>query len=213
MITIHHLGISQSERIHWLCEELGLSYDLKLYVRDPVTRLAPEAYKVLHPMGIAPVISDGELRLAESGAIIDYIIAKYGEGRLTVPPDHPEFANYLFWFHFANATMMPAEMSGIIAMMLGADMNAPIAVFLTERSVNAYNMLEERLGEVPYLAGQDFTAADLIMFFPLTTMRAFVQRDMTPFPNIRAYLKRVGTRPAYQRAMAAGDPDMPPMLD
>ena len=105
MLTVHHLGISQSERIVWLCEELEIPYALKTYERDPKTRLAPPDYKALHPMGTAPVIADGELLLAESGAAVEYIIAKYGNGRLMLPPDHPDFANFLYWFHFANGTL------------------------------------------------------------------------------------------------------------
>ena len=92
MLTVHHLGKSQSERIVWLCEELGIPYDLKLYDRDPVTRLAPPEYKALHPLGAAPVITDGDVVLAESGAIIEYIVAKYGNGRLVLAADHPDFA-------------------------------------------------------------------------------------------------------------------------
>jgi glutathione S-transferase len=212
MITIHHLGISQSERIIWLCEELGVPYELKHYPRDPVTRLAPAEYKALHPMGIAPVIDDGALRLGESGAIIEYIINKYGDGRLSLPPADPQYANYLFWFHFANATMMPAEMTGMLASLLGMSNDNPIIVSLLDRSRRAYQFMEQRLGEAPYLAGAEFTAADLIMFFPLTTMRAFVAKDISAYPNVRAYLQRVGTRPAYRSAMAKGDPELQPML-
>lgn len=212
MIIIHHLGISQSERVIWLCEELGLPYELKRYQRDPVTRLAPAEYKALHPMGIAPVIDDGALRLAESGAIIEYIINKYGDGRLSLRPNDPEYANYLFWFHFANATMMPAEMTGILAAVLGSGGDNAIVESLMDRSRKAYAFLEARLGEQPFLAGGEFTAADLIMFFPLTTMRAFVAKDISGFPNLRNYLQRVGARPAYRKAMEKGDPGMSLML-
>src|SRR3954464_5255284 len=104
MLTVHHLGRSQSERIVWLCEELGLDYELKRYERDPVTRLAPPQYKALHPIGTAPVITDGELVLAESGAVIEYILTRYGGGRLSRQPGHPDFANYLYWLHFPTAT-------------------------------------------------------------------------------------------------------------
>src|SRR5258708_343255 len=104
MLTVHHLGRSQSERIVWLCEELGLDYELKRYERDPASRLAPPEYKALHPIGTAPVITDGDLVLGESGAIIEYIIAKYGAGRLARQAGHPEFVNYLYWFHYANAS-------------------------------------------------------------------------------------------------------------
>jgi glutathione S-transferase len=92
MLTVHHLRRSQSERVVWLCEELGLDYGLQCYARDPATMLAPPEYRALHPMGTAPVITDGNVVLAESGAIVDYIIARYGNGHLALPPDHPDFA-------------------------------------------------------------------------------------------------------------------------
>src|SRR5438477_10826023 len=95
MLTVHHLGKSQSERIVWLCEELGIPYELKIYDRDPVTRLAPPEYKALHPIGAAPVITDGDVVLAESGAIIEYIVARYGKGRLVLSPDHPDYAQFV----------------------------------------------------------------------------------------------------------------------
>ncbi|MHC2324808.1 glutathione S-transferase [Bradyrhizobium diazoefficiens] len=105
MLTVHHLGKSQSERIVWLCEELEIPYELKRYARDSVTMLAPPDYKALHPIGAAPVITDGDLVLAESGAIVDYIMARYGNGRLVLRPDDPDFAQFLYWFHFANGTL------------------------------------------------------------------------------------------------------------
>ena len=105
MLTVHHLGKSQSERVVWLCEELGLDYELVRYARDPVTVLAPPELKALHPMGSAPLITDGGPVLAESGAIVEYILAKYGVGRLVIAPEAPEFADYLRRFHFANGTL------------------------------------------------------------------------------------------------------------
>src|ERR1700750_1631823 len=110
MLTVHHLGISQSERLVWLCEELGLDYELKRYDRRADNRLAPDEYKALHPMGIAPVITDGDLVLGESGAICEYIVARYGDGRLTPASDDPDFADHLFWFHWSNATFMATLM-------------------------------------------------------------------------------------------------------
>jgi glutathione S-transferase len=208
MITVHHLGRSQSERIVWLCEELEIPYTLRRYDRDPTTHAAPADYKALHPMGMAPVITDGNLVLAESGAILEYVIARYGNGRLAVTADRPNFADYLFWFHFANGTMMPSEMIQLIFRMQGTKEANP----LTERSERAFALIERRLGVVPYLAGQEFTAADIMMLFPLSTMRMFSQRDLSGLPHLRTYLKRIGERPAYQRAMTKGDPGMPPML-
>jgi glutathione S-transferase len=213
MITVHHLGVSQSERVVWLCEELEIPYTLQHYDRDPTTRLAPAEYKALHPMGIAPVITDGDVVLAESGAILEYLMVRYGSGSLSVGTDQSNFPDYLFWFHFANGTMMPSEMGSLISTRLGLKDGNPIISMLKARSDRAFLLVEGRLGVAAYFAGSDFTAADIMMLFPLTTMRAFVQRDLTAFPNIKAYLKRIGARPAYQRAMQKGDPGTSPKLD
>jgi glutathione S-transferase len=211
MLTVHHLGISQSDRIVWLCEELEIPYELKKYDRDPVTRLAPAEYKALHPCETAPVITDGDLVLGESAAIIDYIIAKYGDGRFALKPDQPGFADYLYWFHFANGSFMPAGMTQLVLGVLGlADQEAVKP--LLGRGDRAYAMTEQRLGEATWFAGDAFTAADIMMLFPLTTMRVFAPRDLAPYPNIRAYLARVGERPAFQRAAKKGDPDLVPLL-
>ena len=110
MIVVHHLGISQSDRIVWLCDELDLPYEFKRYDRDPVTRLAPPEYRALTPFGTAPVITDGELVLGESAAIIEYVIDTYGDGRLKRWPGQDGYADYLFWFHFANGSLMPSAM-------------------------------------------------------------------------------------------------------
>src|SRR5580658_5681818 len=150
MLTVHHLGKSQSERILWLCEELGIPYELKRYDRDPVTRLAPPKYKALHPLGTAPIITDGDVVLPESGAIIEYIIGRYGDGRLSVGPEAPNFADYLFWFHFANGTMMPRQMR-MMGAQPGAD-ETPMQRFMRERAESSWNLVDQRLGEAPYFA-------------------------------------------------------------
>jgi glutathione S-transferase len=209
MLTVHHLGVSQSERIVWLCEELAIPYQLVNYARDPVTRLAPAEYKALHPFGTAPVIVDGPVVLAESGAIIEYIIARHGKGRLSVRPDAPNYADYLFWLHFANGSMLPVQFAG--ATKPTPD-ESPRIRLSRERCERTWKMVEERLGEVPYFVGAEFTAADIIMVFVLTTMRAFVPRDISGNPNVLAYLQRVGARPAYRQAMQKGDPTMKPLL-
>jgi glutathione S-transferase len=205
MLIVHHLGISQSDRIVWLCEELGIPYELRHYDRDPVTRLAPPEYRALTPFGTAPVITDGDVVLGESAAIVEYLIAIHGNGRFAIAPGQPGYADYLFWFHFANGSLMPAAMVDMISGMVGGADNDRIAA-LGERLHRAYDQLEARLGDVPYLAGDSFTAADLLTVFPLTTMRLFAPRDLTPYPNIRAYLARISDRPAFQRAMAKADP-------
>ena len=150
--------------------------------------------------------------LAESGAIIDYIIAKHGGGRLAVTADSPDFADYLYWFHFANASMMPSLMVDIIVAMLGRTDNNDTVRALRARADRAFDMVEKRLASADYFAGSKFTAADIIMFFPLTTMRVFTPRDLSPFPNTRNYLKRIGARAAYRRAMRKADPDLTPLL-
>lgn len=211
-MIVHHLGKSQSERIVWLCEELGIPYDLRVYDRDPVTRLAPPEYKALHPMGAAPVITDGDLVLAESGAIIEYIVAKHGKGRLTLAPDHPDFAQFLFWFHFANGTLQPATGRNMILSRLKLPNDNPILRAMKGRLDLALGLVEARLAMSAFLAGSEFTTADIMIVFTLTTMRLFLPFDLAPYPAILAYLQRIGARPAYRRAMQKGDPDMAPLL-
>ncbi len=212
MLTVHHLGKSQSERIVWLCEELGIPYELKVYDRHPVTRLAQADYKALHPIGSAPVITDGELVLAESGAIVEYIVAKYGKGRLILAPDHPDFAQFLYWFHFANGTLQPATGRNMILGRLNLPADNALLIAMKARLDLALGFLEERLAAVDYLAGREFTTADIMLVFTLTTMRLFYPYDLKPYPSLLRYLQRIGSRPAYQRAMAKGDPDMAPLL-
>jgi glutathione S-transferase len=149
--------------------------------------------------------------LGESAAIVEYLCATHGGGRLTIAPGRPGYADYLFWFHFANGSLMPAAMVGLVAGMLGGG-NAVVAS-LSARLDTAYAMIERRLGETPYLAGAAFTAADLLIVFPLTTMRAFAPRDLSPYPAIRDYLQRIAARPAFARAMAKADPGFAVPLD
>ena len=212
MLKIHHLGHSQSERIVWLCEELGLPYDLQHHTRDPVTRLSPPALKALHPLGAAPVIEDGDLLLAESGAIVDYIIEKHGGGRLKLGPAHPDFAAFVYWFHFSNGNLLPAMGRLMMVSRAGLPSDHPVLVSVQGRLDKVMALVEARLGEATYLAGDEFTAADIMSVFSFTTMRLFQPMDLAPYPNIRAYLQRIGERPAYRRAMAKGDPDLVPML-
>ena len=212
MLKIHHLGHSQSERIVWLCEELGLPYELQHYTRDPVTRLSPPALQAMHPLGAAPLLEDGDLLLAESAAIVEYIIVKHGGGRLKLGPEHPDYAAYLYWFHFSNGNLQPTL--GRLMMVSRANLAADDRVLMSVRGrfERVLALVEERLGGAPYLAGQAFTAADIMSVFTLTTMRLFQPVDLAPWPNIRAYLQRIGERPAYRRAMLKGDPDLTPML-
>jgi glutathione S-transferase len=210
MLTVHHLGVSQSERIVWLCEELALEYELKRYERRADNRLAPDDYKALHPMGIAPVITDGDLVLGESGAICDYINVRYGEARLAPGVDDRDFADHLFWFNWSNGTFMATLMMQLV--LAGGGEGNPAAVFVDDRSRRGWAMVEGRLGETPFFGGANLTTADIMMVYCLTTSRAFRNNSIEGHPNLKAYLKRIGQRPAYKRAMAKAEPGMAPML-
>ncbi len=212
MLTVHHLGISQSERIVWLCEELDLDYTLKRWDRRADTRGAPDGYKALHPMGVAPVIVDGDLVLAESGAICDYINARYGNSRLAPVPDHPDFADHLFWFHWANGTFMATMMMGMAVQMSAATGGSSTVPMVSSRTERCWAMIEQRLGEVDYFGGTQLTTADIMMVFGLTTMRKFSAMSIESLPNVQAYLARIGARPAYLRAMAKAEPGVEPRL-
>lgn len=204
MLTIHHLGLSQSERIIWLCEELGVPYELVRYEREP-SMAAPPAYKALHPLGTAPTITDGALTLAETCAVAEYIVRKYGGGKLFLGPEHPDFAQFLLWYHYANGSVLPALMMDMAAKRAGAPP-------MTGRTSLAYDFIEKRLGEATWFAGEDFTAADIMMVFPLTRARLVSGRDISQMPHLLAYLQRIGERPAFQKAMARAEPGMPPAL-
>jgi glutathione S-transferase len=212
MLMVHHLGKSQSERIVWLCEELQIPYELKRYARDSVTMLAPPDYKALHPIGAAPVITDGDLVLAESGAVVEYIIAKYGNGRLALNSAHRDFAQFLYWYHFANGTLQAAMGRSMILNRLKLVDDNPILLATKGRLDRAFNLVDARTREVEYLAGTEFTSADIMIGFSLTTMRYFMPYDLGRCPNIVRYLARIGARPAYRRAMEKGDPGMALLL-
>lgn len=211
MLTVHHLRLSQSERIVWLCEELGIDYDLKLYNRREDNNLAPDEYKALHPMGIAPVITDDGFVLGESGAIMDWIISRYGDRGLVPAKDHPDFADHLFFYHWANATFMTNGMMALVATrMVGAEEMPP---FVADRMAKSWAIVEKRLGEADYFGGGSLSTADIMMGFQLTTSRAMSGMSIDHLPNLKAYLARIGEREAYQRAMAKAEPGMPPKLD
>ncbi|MEO7547477.1 MAG: glutathione binding-like protein, partial [Ramlibacter sp.] len=158
------------------------------------------------------VMTDGPVQIAESGAIMQYIIAKYGNGRLALPPEHPDFAQYLYWFHFANGNLQPHLGRTMVLNRIEAAKGHPVMASARERVERALAMVEARLASVPWLAGQEFTAADIMNVFTFTTMRNFSPWDLGPYPNLLAYLQRVAQRPAYQAAMAKGDPGMELLL-
>lgn len=213
MLTVHHLGISQSERIVWLCEELAIPYALEVYDRDPETRLAPARYKALHSIGAAPVITEGDIVLAESEAIIDYIVARHGGGRLTVPTEDTAFPAFVYWYHFTNGTLQPGLGRNMLLAWAGLGEDNAVVSAMRERTRAALSLVQSRLNAVPYLAGNDLTVADIMIVFSLTTMRYFHSFDLQSYPAILEYLQRIAARPAYQAAMAKGDPGMPLLLD
>ncbi|KXL45280.1 hypothetical protein M433DRAFT_134744 [Acidomyces richmondensis BFW] len=208
VLTVHHLQVSQSERIVWLCEELGLHYDLKLYQRAPL--LSPPKYLALHPLGAAPVIEDGgDVTLAESAACADYIIHIHGGGRLSVRPGDPGYVDYLYWFHFANGTLQPALGRLMMLRAAGVSEDNNIRYRTTNKLKQCLEYLDRRLGETAaWVAGQDFTASDIMLVFSLTTMRMFCPLDLGPYRNVLAYLRRVAGREGYRRAMGKGDPEL-----
>jgi glutathione S-transferase len=212
MIKIHHLGHSQSERIVWLCEELKLPYDIVRHTRDAVTRLSPPSLKALHPLGAAPLIEEGDLLLAESAAIVEYISVVHGASALKPGPSHANYTDFLYWFHFANGNLQPTFMRLMAVTRTKLPADHPVLLATQGRFDLVLQLVEARLATVPYFAGAELTLADIMSVFTLTTARLFHPFDLAPYPHTLAYLARIGARPAYQRAMAKGDPDLTPML-
>ncbi|KAF2502662.1 glutathione S-transferase [Lophium mytilinum] len=213
-IILHHLQRSQSERIIWLCEELNIPYELKLYQRDKHTLLAPPEYKALHPSGTAPIIYDGPVKLAETDAITEYLLAKYAPtpNALVPAPSAPNFADYVFWRHFANGTLGPSTGRVMMFAFAQVDPANPAAKGVQARFELAAKMVDDRLGESKWLAGDEFSLADLMTVWNLTGLRQFNPFELTPYPNVVSWLERVGERPAYKRAMEKGDPGFKPLL-
>ena len=209
ILTVHHLRVSQSERIPWLCEELRIPYKIVLHQRAPI--FSPQSIIDLNPVGQAPIIQDGDLTLAESAACAEYIINVHGNGKLALPPSHANYANYLYWFHFANGTLQPQIL--IILQIANADPNNPSASRQRERFKKLLALIDARLAGNEWLAGCDFTAADIMTVFSLTTMRAFYAYDLTEYGCILKYLTRVTQREGYQRARAKADPGLGVMVE
>ncbi|KAL9052013.1 MAG: hypothetical protein Q9162_005678 [Coniocarpon cinnabarinum] len=218
MLEVHHLERSQSERVVWLCEELGIEYKLHVHQRNPETALAPPIFKELHAPGSAPVIvdtrADGKrIVIGESGACVEYIIHVYGNGRLAVKPEADNYADYLSWFHFCNGSYQPGNSRNMVVNMAsgGKPPDSPILQMFQARQETFRQMLDQRLGEVPYLAGDELTAADIMMVYSLSTNRGYSPNDLTPYKHILEYLQRVSQREGYKRARAKGDPETPPL--
>ncbi len=207
MITIHHLGVSQSDRIVWLMEELGLPYELKWYDRGE-DFLAPPEYRALHPAGTAPIITDGDLVMAESTAIVEYISQRHGDGRLSVAPGDPDYPHYLYWMQFNN-NLQTTLFIKMAVQSTGVEPDAGNTMMTTtrRREEGLYRALEQRLGESDYLGGPQFSCADIMSLFNLTSLAMLGARTVDDsLPNTLAYVERVTARPAYQKAMAIAGP-------
>lgn len=218
MIIVHHLEHSRSQRILWLLEELGTPYEIKHYKRHPKTSLAPPELKQVHPLGKSPVIVDGDVTVAETGAIIEYLIERDGQGRLVPPAGTAEKRRWTYWLHFAEGTAMsPLLMKLVFNRLRTAPMPffaKPIAKAIASKVVdgfvqpsidrhNAY--IESELGVFPWFAGAEFSAADVMMSFPIEAAAARGGLDAR-YPRSLAWLERIQSRPAYRRALERGGP-------
>lgn len=205
MITIHHLDTSRSERIVWLAEELGLDYRIEPWQRQP-NGAAPEALRSVHPLGKAPIIRDGETVLAESGAIVEYLVNRHAGGRLAVAPTAPNYARYLYWLHFAEGSLMTLMIVALVLSRMPDGRTSPAGTRVLTRLQQMLAFVDAELAASPWFAGAEFTAADIMMTFAFTTMRYFLEYDLSPYPRIQAYLARVEARPAYRKAMNLAGP-------
>ncbi len=199
MITVHHLNDSRSQRILWLCDELGVDYRITSYTRDAVTRLAPPELKTVHPLGKSPVIEDGGLRLAESGAIVDYLIRMYGNGRLMPVPGSAAHETYLEWLHYAEGSAMLPFMLKLYTGRLGAAA-APLAPRIAEQISSQLDFFAAELGDDDWLIGNTLTGADIMMSFVAEIAAA--QGECGARPTLLAYVRRLQARPAWQAAAA-----------
>jgi glutathione S-transferase len=216
MLTVHHLNNSRSQRVLWLLEELGVPYEIKRYERDPKTMLAPPELRAVHPLGKSPVITDDGQTIAESGAIIEYLIEKYGQGRLAPASGTPERLRYTYWLHYAEGSAMPPLLLKLVALRIGSTpmpffakpIARKIAAALQSRFIDPQlklhlGYIDKELSKTGWFVGNDFTAADVQMSFPLeaATARGGMEGQI---PAIAAFLKRIHARPAYQRALERG---------
>ncbi|KAI8933079.1 hypothetical protein NX059_009722 [Plenodomus lindquistii] len=209
-LIVHHLQIGQGERIPWLLEELNIPYELKLYKRSPL--VSPPELQALYPIGASPVLEDltdpsNPVKFAESGAICEYIVNKYGNGRLALKPEDKNYADYLYWLHFGNTSLNSTIFRRVMTRnMVGEE--DPRYKDINRRVVNMLQHTDKRLKENKWLAGEEFTAADVMMGWCFFTLRKFEKIDLTPYEGILGWMKRVGERKAYRTAMQKSDPEL-----
>ena len=218
MITVHHLNNSRSQRVLWLLEELGLPYEIKKYQRDPKTMLAPPELTQVHPLGKSPVITEDGQTIAETGAIIEYILERHGNGRLAPAVGTPERLRWRYWLHFAEGSAMPPLLLKLIFERIKVTpmpfFAKPIAKGLSNKVLAAMvepnlkrqlDFMEAELGKSEWFAGADFSAADIQMSFPVEAAAQRAGLDASR-PKLMAFLKRIHARPAYKAALERGGP-------
>ena len=202
-ITLHHLENSRSQRIIWLLEELGLDYEIKRYERDPKTSKAPASLKAIHPLGKSPMIEDDGDVIIETAAIVEYLVAKAG-GKLGAPGEAKGARLYTQYLHFAEGSMMP-PLYGLLVVgrlgILGFPARKPVGQMVTDLLV----WLETELEDRDYFAGNDLTAADIMMSFPLEACQSRAGLDQR-YPNLLAWLERIHSRPQYRTVLEKGAP-------
>jgi glutathione S-transferase len=218
MITVHHLNNSRSQRVLWLLEELGLPYEIKKYERDAQTMLAPPELQRVHPLGKSPVITDGDTTVAETGAIVEYLLERYGNGRLAPAVGTPERLRWRYWLHFAEGSAMPplllkliferikvATMPFFAKPIARGIANKVLAAMVDPNLKRQLDFMEAELGRSEWFAGADFSAADIQMSFPVEAAAQRAGLDASR-PKLMAYLKRIHARPAYRKALERGGP-------
>jgi glutathione S-transferase len=216
MIVVHHLNNSRSQRVLWLLEELGVPYEVKRYERDAKTMLAPPELLAIHPLGKSPVIVDGAVTLAESGAIIEYLVDKYGDGRLIPPAGSPQRLRYSYWLHYAEGSAMPPLLFRLVFNRIATN-PAPWPISAIARRIAAtvdksfispnlnrhLDYMESELNSHAWFAGEQFTAADAQMSFPLEAAASRGGLNAGR-PKLMAFLERIHARDAYKRALERG---------
>jgi glutathione S-transferase len=216
MIIVHHLNNSRSQRVLWLLEELALSYDIVRYQRDPKTMLAPKELRAIHPLGKSPILQDGDVTLAESGAIVEYLIERYGQGRLRPTVGSPDWLRYIYFLHYAEGSAMPPLLLKLVFVRMETApvpfFAKPVARMLAKGAQKAFvdpqlklhlDYLESQIGKSEWFAGEAFSAADIQMSFPLEAAASRGGLDASR-PKLQDFLQRIHARPAYQAALTKG---------
>ena len=203
MLTLHHLNDSRSQRILWLMEELGLPYEMKRYQRNAETRLAPPELKEIHPLGKSPVITDGDRTIAESGAVVDYILRRYGKGAMMPEVDSADYETYNEWLHYSEGSaMLPLLLNLYVGRLKEA--GAPLHPRIDSELANHLGYVDRSLEGRDFFVGPSLSGADIQMSFVGEMAKVFGKLE--PYPNLGAWLERMHARPAFQRSIARGGP-------